>query len=115
TSAPAVTYSVTGGTITSGGLYTAGSTAGTFRVIAAQTGATLADTSVVSITSGTITSGQNPLPSGTILLDTRRGGAQDIQAVGVTTFATALSLLVQPRGGEASGDWGFTTDLDGAG
>ena len=48
-----MTYSATGGTITSGGLYTAASTAGTFRVIAALTGGTLADTSVVGIqTSG---------------------------------------------------------------
>ncbi|HZE75896.1 MAG TPA: right-handed parallel beta-helix repeat-containing protein [Gemmatimonadales bacterium] len=44
------TYSATGGTIGSAGLYTAGSTAGTFRVIAAQVGGTLADTSAVTIT-----------------------------------------------------------------
>ena len=50
TTAPAVTYSATGGTITSGGLYTAGSTAGTFRVIATQQGGTLADTAAVTIT-----------------------------------------------------------------
>lgn len=45
-----VTYGASGGTITSGGLYTAGSTAGTFRVIATQQGGTLADTSQVTIT-----------------------------------------------------------------
>jgi hypothetical protein len=49
TTAPSVTYSATGGTISSGGLYTAGSTAGTFRVIAVQQGGTLADTSVVTL------------------------------------------------------------------
>jgi hypothetical protein len=49
TTAPAVTYSATGGTITTAGLYTAGSTAGTFRVIATQQGGTLADTSAVTI------------------------------------------------------------------
>jgi endo-1,4-beta-xylanase len=48
-SAPAVTYSATGGTITAGGVYTAGATAGTYRVIAAQTGGTNVDTSVVTI------------------------------------------------------------------
>ncbi len=47
---PGVTYSATGGTITTGGLYTAGSTAGTFRVIAVQQGGTLADTSAVTLT-----------------------------------------------------------------
>ena len=49
TTAPAVTYSVTGGTMTAGGLYTAGSTPGTYRVIATQTGGTKADTSIVNI------------------------------------------------------------------
>ncbi len=50
TTAPAVTYSATGGTITTGGLYTAGSTTGTFRVIATQQGGTLADTAAVTLT-----------------------------------------------------------------
>ena len=50
TTAPAVTYSATGGTINSSGLYTAGNTAGTFRVIAVQQGGTLADTSTVTLT-----------------------------------------------------------------
>ena len=45
-----VTWSATGGTITTGGLYTAGATAGTFRVIAVRQGDTLADTSAVTIT-----------------------------------------------------------------
>jgi hypothetical protein len=44
-----VTYSATGGAITTGGVYTAGSTLGSFRVIAVQQGGTLADTSTVSI------------------------------------------------------------------
>jgi hypothetical protein len=42
-----VTYAATGGTVSSTGLYTAGSTAGTFRVIAKSNG--LADTAAVSI------------------------------------------------------------------
>ncbi len=50
TTAPAVTYSATGGTVTTGGLYTAGGTAGTFRVVATQQGGTLADTSTVTLT-----------------------------------------------------------------
>jgi hypothetical protein len=51
---PSVTYSVTGGTITSGGLYTAGGTAGSFQIIATATGGA-ADTSAVTITAATIT------------------------------------------------------------
>jgi hypothetical protein len=43
-----VVFQATGGTITSGGLFTAGSTAGTFRLIA--TAGTLADTSTITIT-----------------------------------------------------------------
>jgi hypothetical protein len=50
TSAPAVTYTATGGTISSSGLYTAAGTAGNFRVIATQQGGTLADTATVTIT-----------------------------------------------------------------
>jgi len=45
-----VTYTGTGGTVSAGGLYTAGSVTGTYRVIAKQAGGTLADTSVVTIT-----------------------------------------------------------------
>jgi len=46
-----VTYSATGGIISSTGLYTAGSTAGVYQVIAKQTNGTLADTSGLTITS----------------------------------------------------------------
>ena len=48
TTAPAVTYTATGGAITSAGVYTAGTTAGTFRVVA--TSGSKADSSVVTIT-----------------------------------------------------------------
>jgi hypothetical protein len=50
TTAPSVTYTATGGTITSGGLYTAGPTVGSYRVIATQQGGGIADTSAVTIT-----------------------------------------------------------------
>jgi hypothetical protein len=50
TTAPPVTYSATGGAISSGGLYSAGGTEGTFRVIAVLQGGTLADTSTVTLT-----------------------------------------------------------------
>ena len=50
TTAPSVTYSATGGSIASGGLYTAGNTAGSFRVIAVQQGGSLADSSAVTVT-----------------------------------------------------------------
>ena len=50
TAAVSVTYAATGGTITPGGLYTAGATAGAYRVIAVQQGGTRADTSGVTVT-----------------------------------------------------------------
>jgi hypothetical protein len=46
-----VAFAATGGSINSNGLYTAGSTGGTFRVSATQSGGILADTSSVTITS----------------------------------------------------------------
>ena len=47
TSAVTPTYSATGGSVTASGLYTAGSTGGTFRVIATSSG--LADTSTLTV------------------------------------------------------------------
>lgn len=44
-----VTYTATGGTISSGGLYTAGSTLGSYRVIATELGGALTDTALVVI------------------------------------------------------------------
>ena len=49
TGVPSVTYVATGGAITTGGLYTAGSTRGRFSVIAKQPAGTLADTAVVTV------------------------------------------------------------------
>ncbi len=51
TAAPLVEWSATGGTITSGGVYTAGSSTGTFRVIAVQQGGGLVGSSLVTVAS----------------------------------------------------------------
>ena len=55
------TFRATGGTITSGGLYTAGPSAGTYKVIAASEG--LADTALVTLT-GTTSGGDGGIPFG---------------------------------------------------
>ena len=55
TKAVPVTWSATGGTISTAGLYTAGQTAGTYRVIGVAQGSTRADTSAVTVTAGTTT------------------------------------------------------------
>lgn len=49
TTPPTAAYSATGGSITPTGMYTAGSTAGTFRVIATVTGQTMSDTAIITI------------------------------------------------------------------
>ncbi len=48
--AVSVGWSATGGSVSSAGLYTAGSTAGAYRVIATQSGGSLADTAAVTVT-----------------------------------------------------------------
>jgi hypothetical protein len=60
TQAVTPTWTATGGNVTSGGLYTAGTTAGTFRVIAAASG--FADTSSI-----TLTTPQPPAGSGNLV------------------------------------------------
>lgn len=49
-SAPSITFTATGGTITAGGMYVAGDEPGTFRVVARHADSDLADTSSVTIT-----------------------------------------------------------------
>jgi hypothetical protein len=61
TAAVTVSWSASGGSISSGGLYTAGQVAGSFRVIAQDPAGGLADTAVVSISVPVSTS---PPPSG---------------------------------------------------
>ncbi len=64
TTAPAVSYAATGGTVNANGRYTAGTTAGTFRVIATQQGGSLADTSTVTVTVTPPTGGNPHEPAG---------------------------------------------------
>ncbi len=50
TTVPAVSWSATGGTISAAGLYTAGTSAGTYRVVATYSSGVKADTSAVTVT-----------------------------------------------------------------
>ncbi len=65
TTLPPITYSVTGGSITSTGQYTAPSTAGTYRVIVAHTNGTARDTATVTVTGGG-TGGEGTPPAGAV-------------------------------------------------
>jgi hypothetical protein len=81
---PSVTWSATGGSISAAGLYTAGGTAGSFRVIAALSpGGSLADTATVTIT-----------------------------PAGARTYSTSFPLTENPI--SEGGRWvnGFTTGID---
>jgi hypothetical protein len=64
TTLPPITWSATGGSISTGGLYTAPTTAGTYRVIVAHSGGTLRDTATVTVaTPPTDGGGTTPPPT----------------------------------------------------
>jgi len=100
--AVAVTYSATGGSIASGGLYTAGQTAGNYRVIARQTNGSLADTAAVTITVTTIpvasvtvspTSGSIPVGDTLHLTATTRDSAGTILTGRTITWSSDSSQV----------------------
>jgi hypothetical protein len=55
TTLPPLTWTADAGSITSAGLYTAPTTAGTYRVFVAHTGGTRRDTAIVTVTGGSVT------------------------------------------------------------
>jgi hypothetical protein len=79
---PAVTWSATGGTIDAGGLYSAGATAGSYRVIVTQQGGGKADTSAVTVAS---------IPVPTVSAFTISPKSSSLQAGQTGQFGTALS------------------------
>ena len=103
-----VTWSETGGSITSAGRYTAGSTAGSFRVIATQQGGTKADTSVVTITPAAPTlTGVEVTPSSVNLSP---GAGQQFSAIGRMSDGSTSSVSVNwsATGGTVSGTGAYT-------
>jgi hypothetical protein len=97
TTSIAVTWSATGGSISSGGLYSAGGTAGSFRVIATQQGGSLADTSVVTLTA--------PPPPGTAIVLTAHRLAS---GSGTTLISAGVPLQpgqLQPGNVSGAGLW----------
>ena len=104
TTAPAVTYSATGGSISTGGLYAAGSAAGSFRVIARQQSGTLADTALISVSAG---SGGGP-----ILLSE---GFEDGSISGRGWFdATTIATAADARPGSSGArvlEWHWTNGM----
>ena len=113
TSAVSVTYSETGGSITAGGLYTAGSTAGTFRVIAVRQGDTKADTSSVTITVPAPTLAAVEVTPASASL--AAGETQQFTALGRMSDGSATSVAVtwSETGGTISGTGLYTAGATG--
>jgi len=82
-----VVFNATGGTITQTGLYTAGQTAGTYRVTASASG--LADTTVVTLTA-TSGGGTVPPPAGTGIPFGPSGGM-----LAITTDLAPFTMTIQ--------------------
>ena len=126
--AVAITYSATGGTITSAGLYTAGQTAGSYRVIARQTNGSLADTSAVTVTAIRVASvtvapssagihvgdtlrltatprdsAGNPLSGRTITWSSDSGAVATVNSNGVVTGVAAGSATIRATSEGKSG------------
>lgn len=96
TVAVTVTYSATGGTITSGGVYTAGSVPGTYRVIGSLSGGTLADTSDITV--------EQPGAGSSQSYTTDFDGTEDpISEGGRWVHHDATLTVVQTTGGVAYG------------
>jgi hypothetical protein len=92
-----VTFTATGGTVTAGGYYTAGQTAGTYRVIAREASSGLADTSSVTVQAPPATIvGLNLLPNSATLLTggTKQFTAQNVWSDGTTSSTSNVSYLV---------------------
>jgi hypothetical protein len=94
-----VTWRATGGSIDAGGGYTAGNTAGTYRVIALSTDSTLADTAMVNVTE---TAAPPPPPSVTLdrvvlrpaSLSLLTGASTQFAAFGRTTLGDSVAVEV---------------------
>jgi hypothetical protein len=104
TAAVSVAYSATGGTVTSGGLYTAPQTAGTYLVVARSTTANLADTSRVTVNQPATLTGITVAPASVQLLV---GGVQQFTATGRLsnggTTAVSVTWLTTDPGGIING------------
>src|SRR5881394_3561388 len=109
--AVSVTWSATGGTISSAGRYTAGQTAGTYRVIAAQSGGTLADTATVTITAAPPSGGDTILLQENFEDNSFAGrGWYDNAAMATTTAqhipGSSRALEVHFTAGSTTPTWG---------
>jgi len=78
TTLPPITWSATGGSISTNGLYTAPTSAGTYRVIVAHSGGTLRDTATVTVTASS--GGEDVTPPPTTPIPSVFGPGANAQA-----------------------------------
>jgi parallel beta-helix repeat protein len=110
-----VRFTATGGTITSGGVYTAGSTAGSYRVVATDTSGAFADTSSVSVTAPAPTLAAIVLTPASVSLQT--GATQQFSASGRMSDGSTASVTVgfSATGGTISPSGLYTAGQNGGG
>jgi parallel beta-helix repeat protein len=103
-----IAYTATGGAVTSGGNYTAGSTPGSFRVVATDTSGTLGDTAAVTITAPAPTLSAIVLTPATASL--QAGGTQQFSATGKMSDGSTVPVTVAytGTGGTISGTGLYT-------
>ncbi len=101
----AVDFAATGGTVTAGGVYKAGNTTGTFRVIAQASGGALTDTATVTITPLSTDPDavklMNQLPatgSATVLIDGPRPSSCANDDIFLGTGTITVGSLLAPSG-----------------
>ena len=107
------TWSVNGGTISSSGLYTAGATAGTYRVVA--TSGNLADTSMVTVTVTTTTRSLTSLALTPVLVSLAAGATQQfaVAATWSDGSVTAPAVVWSSSGGSVSSGGLYTAGGSG--
>src|SRR5690349_526010 len=103
-----VRYTATGGAITNGGTYTAGGTAGTYRVVATDTSGSLADTASVTIAAPAPTLTAVQLTPATASVQT--GGTQQFAASGKMSdgSSTTIAVVYSATGGSISSGGNYT-------
>jgi hypothetical protein len=110
TTPPLVTWTATGGTISTGGLYTAGPTSGTYRVIAKHSSSTKADTASISISGGTSTATLSAIEVTPGSAQVYTGGSQQFTAAGRYSDGSTkpASVTWSASGGTISSNGLFT-------
>jgi hypothetical protein len=100
TSSSGVSWSATGGSVSSSGLYTAGTSTGTYRVVAAASGSTVKDTAAVTISTAKVT--KLVVSPGSASLTT--GGSQQFSATATWSdgVSRAVTLAWSATGGTIS-------------